>query len=220
MRVFVVIPAYNEEETIKDTIRDVQKYISDIIVVDDGSEDQTYKSAKSLGAIALKHLVNRGQGAALRTGTNYALRQGADMIVHLDADGQHQAKDILPMIEPIKRGEVDVTLGSRFLSNTCQIPWSKRNIIIPVARVVNWLLTGLWLTDAHNGWRAISCRAARLINIEQDRMAHNTDIPAQIVKHGLKYKEVAVEIVYKEYGQGLLGGVKILLDLLKSKILK
>ena len=220
MRIFVIIPAYNEADTIQEVVLEVQKYIPDIIVVDDGSSDQTFEVAETTGVIVLKHLINRGQGAALRTGTKYALKMGADIVVHLDADGQHRAKDILAMTEPVIRDEVDITLGSRFLSNSSKIPWSKKNIIIPMARVINWLVAGLWLTDAHNGWRAMSKRAAKLIEIEQDHMAHNTDIIAQIVKHDLRYKEVAVEIIYREYGQGFRGGVKILLDILKNKSLK
>lgn len=220
MKIFIVIPAFNEEKTIRNVIRDVQKYISDIIVVDDGSTDRTAEFAKSAGARVLKHLINRGQGAALRSGTNYALKRGADIIVHMDADGQHQARDILAITEPLVEDRTDVALGSRFLGNTCQMPWTKKNIIIPLARIINWLLTGLWLTDAHNGWRALSAKAARKIQISQDGMAHNTDIPVQIVENNLKYKEVAVEVIYKEYGQGFSGGLKILLDLLKSKILK
>jgi len=220
MKTFVVIPAFNEAETIKDIILEAKEYASNIIVVDDASTDDTFKIAKSAGAAVLRHIINRGQGAALRTGTKFALRNGADIIVHMDSDGQHQAKDILPIIEPLAREEVDIVLGSRFLSNTSQIPWSKRAIIIPLARIINWLISGLWLTDAHNGWRAMTRKAASLINIQQDRMAHNTDIPVQIAKHNLKYKEVAVEIIYKKYGQGLSGGMEILLDLIKSKIVK
>ena len=115
MKTYVVIPAYNEEQKIGEIIKDVQKMCSSVIVVDDGSADATYEVARREGAIVLRHLVNRGQGAALQTGITYALRNGADSIVTFDADGQHDTDDIERLIEPILQREADVVLGSRFL---------------------------------------------------------------------------------------------------------
>ncbi len=219
--VFVVIPSYNEEKNIEKTIEDVLKYfpLERIVVVDDGSSDNTVLIAKNKGVKVLRHIVNRGQGAALETGNEYARRKNADIVVHFDADGQHQAQDIKKMIEPIIKKEADIVLGSRFLGQENNLPWTKKFFILKPAIIFNWVFSGIRLSDAHNGWRALSKKALFKINISQDRMAHNTEIITQIKKNGLKYKEVPVSIVYKEYGQGFFSGLKILKDLFWKKII-
>lgn len=259
--IYIIIPAYNEEKAIGPVARDIfslypapfQKNNSfsercgvypeaRVVVVDDGSSDRTAELAQEAGALVLSHLINRGQGAALRTGTEYALSKGAEIIVHFDADGQFDPRDIGRLIEPVRKGEAEVVLGSRFLGKgresgvppcpACpdewsgrgglrgggRIPLSKRYLILPVARLVNFLFTGLWLSDAHNGLRVLSRRAAEMIEITQDRMAHNSEIVAQIKKHRLSFREVPVAVRYREYGQGLGGGFKILRDLLVQRI--
>lgn len=221
MKIVAVIPAYNEEKTIKKVIMDLKAKVDEIIVVDDGSCDNTKSIAENEGVIVLKHIVNRDQGAALQTGTEYALKLGADIIVHFDADGQHKVEDIEKFTAPILLGERDVVFGSRFLEKKSinNIPLTKRYLILKPAIILNRILTGLNLTDAHNGLRALSRKAAMTINITQDRKAHNTEIPSQVRKSGLKWKEVPVEIIYSEYGQGFGGGIEILRDLFLRKIL-
>lgn len=218
---FVIIPAHNEERNIAEVIRNLvaEHFEAKIVVVDDGSEDSTAEMAQKAGATVLRHLINRGQGAALATGTEYALAQGASTIVHFDADGQFEARDVAALVEPIKSGRVEVVLGSRFLSRANHIPFSKKYLILPLARVVNFLFTGLWLSDAHNGLRALSRRAAESIKIEQDRMAHNSEIIAQVKKNNLSFVEMPVMVKYHRYGQGLAGGFKIIKDLIFQKII-
>ncbi len=220
MKIVAVIPAYNEEKTIRKVIRDLKPKVDEIIVVDDGSRDSTKAIAEKEGVIVLRHIVNRDQGAALQTGTAYALKLGADIIVHFDADGQHKVEDIEKLIAPILQGECDVVFGSRFLDEKSidNIPFTKRYLILKPAIILNRILTGLELTDAHNGLRALSREAAMKINITQDRKAHNTEIPAQVRKGGLKWREIPVEIIYSEYGQGFGGGIEILKDLIWRKI--
>jgi glycosyltransferase involved in cell wall biosynthesis len=168
----------------------------------------------------LKHAVNRGQGAALQTGNEFAIKKGAQAVVHFDADGQFNPADILPALQMMREGNVDVVLGSRFLDTRSRIPWTKKYILLPISRLINRFLTGLYLTDVHNGFRILSRRALEKINISQDRMAHNSDIVKQIKEKGLVYIEHPVEVVYHEYGQGLSGGVQILQDIAKAKIFK
>ncbi|MFA5358323.1 MAG: glycosyltransferase family 2 protein [Patescibacteria group bacterium] len=219
-QIFIVVPAYKEEKNIVATLDDLKKYypVQNIIVVDDGSPDKTYDLAKLSGVKVLRHLINRGQGAALRTGTQYALDNGADVIVHFDADGQHQAREISEWIKPIVSGEVDVVLGSKFLGKKARnLPLSKKilfKIIIP------WhnLFTGLHLTDLHNGTRVLSREAAEMIKITQDQMAHNSEIQSEIAKHRLRYREVPVEIIYNQYGRGVKTAIKIFKDLIKKSI--
>lgn len=211
MKVFVVIPSYNEAHNIEAVLASLQKYNYQIVVVDDGSSDQTAHLASRAGAIVLRHEINRGQGAALYTGTLYALDQGADIIVHFDADGQFVASEISRVIEPLVEGRADIVFGSKFLQAN-QIPPLKKFLIIKPAIWLNNFLTGLKLSDVHNGFRALSRAAAQKIQIKQDAMAHASEIVAQTKKLGLHYQEVPVTVLYREFGQGFGGGVKILID--------
>ncbi|MDO8599088.1 MAG: glycosyltransferase family 2 protein, partial [bacterium] len=114
MRTVVVIPAYNEETTVAGVVRGVREFIPDVIAVDDGSTDATGERSRSSGADVVTHCVNRGLGAALGTGIAAALAAGADTIVTLDADGQHNPSDIAAVIAPIQAGFADLVIGVRF----------------------------------------------------------------------------------------------------------
>ncbi|NCF75408.1 MAG: glycosyltransferase [Xanthomonadaceae bacterium] len=221
MNIFVIIPVFNEEKNIKAVIKDVKNEVPDsnIVVVDDCSNDNTIRVAKNQGIIVLKHIINRGQGAALQTGNKYAIQKKADIIVHFDGDGQHIAKDIKNIIQPIIDGEADIVLGSRFLSIKDRVPMTKKFFILKPALFFNFIFTGLRLSDAHNGLRAMSKKATLKIEITQDKMAHNTEIISKIKKNKLKYKEIPVNIVYNEYGQNFFDGLKIIKDLFAKKIL-
>ena len=213
--VFVVVPAYNEEKNIGRVIRDLfQHGYKNVVVVDDGSDDNTYIEAQKMGATVLKHENNRGQGAALQTGNEFALDNGAEIIAHFDADEQMNAGDICKAIKKIQEEDLDIVFGSRFLNGAVGVPWTKRFIILPIARFINNFFSGLRLTDAHNGFRVMTRQSAEKIIITQDGMAHNSEITAQVKKNGLSYAEIPVNFVYKEYGQGIIGGVVILRDLL------
>ncbi len=219
MRIFAVVPAYNEAGQIGQVIADLvtQLPAEQIVVVDDGSTDATTATAQRSGVVVLQHPINRGQGAALQTGTDYAVAAGADIIVHFDADGQHQAKEIPEWTAPIEQGKADVVIGSRFLGKQQHLPWSKRlffRVVIP------WhnLFIGLPLTDLHNGTRVLSRSAAQQIRITQDRMAHNSEISSQIAHLGLRYTEVPVEILYHHYGQSIGSSWRIIRDLLKRTL--
>ena len=128
-KIFIIIPAYNESASIASVIKDIKAANKEwqIVVVDDGSGDETAEFAESAGAVVLRHLINRGQGAALKTGTDYAIMNGAAVIVHFDADGQFLANEISDVIAPIISGQADIVFGSRFLSapdgKKSNIPW-------------------------------------------------------------------------------------------------
>jgi len=228
MKTVVVIPAYNEGWGIGKVIKEVKDLGLDVIVVDDGSIDETKEIARQSGAIVLNHCINRGQGAALQTGINFSLNFGADIIVTFDADGQHNSKEIKEIIDPILSGEFDVVLGSRFIKSKISnlktnIPML-RKFILRLAAWFTRLYTGVKVTDAHNGFRAFSKNSAALIEIKQDGMAHASEIIEQIKKHQLKFKEVAVTINYTDYslkkGQKLTNSFKIILDLIIGRISK
>jgi glycosyltransferase involved in cell wall biosynthesis len=210
---FAIVPAYNEEKNIGSVVRNLFGRVDRVIVVDDNSCDNTYASAKEAGAIVLRHKINRGQGATLQTGHEYALKNGADYVLHFDGDGQFDVEDILPAITKMKNEQADILFGSRFLESKNNIPFFKKNIILPLARLFHFIFFGLNLSDAHNGFRILNRNALKNIIIEQDRMAHATEIIAKTKQIGLKYIEFPVKVVYREYGQGIGGAFAILKDL-------
>lgn len=216
----LVIPAYNEEKNIKDVLLEVVPLVNEVIVVDDGSRDHTSEIARECGATLLRHVTNRGQGAALRTGTHYAESRGHGLIVHFDADGQFRKEDLPAIIAPLMSGESDIVFGSRFLNHQTKMPFIKKNLIMPLARLVNQALFGIKLTDPQSGYRGFTLGAARQLEWRQDGMAHCTEILALAHKNKLRIKEVPITIIYHEYGQRLSGGFKIIKDLLLGRLLK
>jgi glycosyltransferase involved in cell wall biosynthesis len=220
MKTVAVIPAYNEERTIAGVVAEVKNYVDEAIVVDDGSSDGTAEQAKKAGALVYSHFINRGQGAALETGKKIALSRGADVIVTYDADGQFVAEEIKSMIKPVAEGKADVVLGSRFAKS--DIPPVKR-FFLKGATIFTRLTSGLSLSDTHNGFRAFSREAAEKIKIEQNRMAHASEILEKIGKYNLRYEEVPVTVKYfsaqVRRGQSLPDYFKILFDLFLGKTL-
>lgn len=220
-KVIAVIPAFNEEKNIYKTVISVKDFVDEIIVVDDFSQDSTISEAEKTGAIVLKHIINRGQGASLATGTEYAIKRGADIIVHFDGDGQFLSEEIPEVISPIKSGEADVVFGSRFSLKKSDIPKFKTNVIMPLARLVNRIFIGSTdLTDPQSGFRALSREAAIKINIEQDRMAHCSEILFKVYKNKLRIKEVPIHVIYHDFGQRLSGGIKIIKELALGALIK
>lgn len=227
-KTYIIIPAYNEEKNIANTIDNLKKNnYNNIIVIDDGSKDNTYNIAKEKKVHVLKHIINRGQGAALQTGADYALIKGADIIVQFDADGQHNAEEIINFTAPIKSRETEATLGSRFIKKE-NIPKNlpkSRIIILKGAKILIRLMYGIKLTDVHNGFRAFSKEAAEKIKLRGDRMEHASEILEQIKKKNIKYKEIPVTINYTEEtlkhgrkGQGEFDAIKILFKMIMAKL--
>ncbi|MBW2970729.1 glycosyltransferase family 2 protein [Candidatus Woesearchaeota archaeon] len=222
--VYIVIAAYNEEAMLDQVIKALKKHgHRNIVVVDDGSKDNTYNVAKANNVYVLRHVLNRGQGAALQTGIDFALLKGAEIIVTFDADGQHQPKDISDLLKPIQDGKADVTLGSRFLKETSQIPKSRR-VYLKIGAFILLIMYGIRLTDSHNGLRAFSRDAAEKIQIRSDGMDHASEIPELIKKKRLRFKEVPVDIRYTEYslkhGQPNSNAFKIFYHMLLRKLLR
>jgi polyprenyl-phospho-N-acetylgalactosaminyl synthase len=219
MKVVCVIPAWNEEDKIATVIAEVKKFADEVVVVDDGSSDTTARIATDSQATVLQHIINRGQGAALQTGNDYALRAGADIIVHFDADGQFIASEIPEVIEPIANGECDVVFGSRFLGRQANMPASKRYLLIPLARLVNKIFFNVKLTDPQSGFRALSRSAVGAIEIEQSGWAHCSEILAKVVAHKLKFKEVPITVTYDKFGRSLGSGWQIIKDSIIAKLI-
>lgn len=222
MKIIAVIPAYNLEPVLTDVVRSVVSHVDEVVVVDDGSRDQTAAAALAGGALLAVHSLNRGQGAALQTGTDIALRRGADIIVHFDGDGQHPPHQIANLVDLIKKGEVQVVLGSRFLDTTSNVPAIRRRVL-KLGAVFTRLMSGLSITDPHSGFRALSREAAGKIRLRQDRSAHASEFLQLLARQQLPYREIPVTIRYTDYsmsrGQSSWAAIRIVIDLLKGSIL-
>lgn len=217
------MPAYHEAARIGRTLKALLPHYPNIVVIDDGSRDATKQVAHEAGAWVLRHEVNSGQGAALQTGLEFALRQGADYLVTFDADGQHDPADIAKLLAPLQHGEADVALGSRFLGQTVNMPFT-RKLILKAGVLFTRIVSRIKVTDAHNGLRAFTRQAASRIQLLQDRMAHASEILDQIRQHRLRYVEVPVTIRYTAEtlakGQGSMQAVKIAGELLLGRMIK
>jgi len=219
MKVICVIPAYNETDNIGLVIDKVKPLVDEIIVIDDASRDDTFKIALNRDVTAVRHIINRGQGASLRTGTQLALDKGADIIIHFDGDDQFQASDIPEMIKPLINNQADVVLGSRFLGKESNLPNTKKNIIMPLARFINRLFFNIRLSDPQSGFRALSRMSALNLKIENDGMAHCSEILYQLFKNKNRVVEVPITVIYHDYGQKIGGGLKIIKDLFIQKLI-
>lgn len=220
---WLVIAAYNEGSQVGDVVCRARAAFANIVVVDDGSGDGTGEAAWRNGATVVTHPINLGQGAALRTGMDFALARGARYVVTFDADGQHRPEDAISLVRRLAERGADVALGSRFLGGTENMPAARR-LLLRAATVFTRLTTGLEVTDAHNGLRAFTAEAARRIRIRQNRMAHASEILEEIARQDLGYIEVPMVVSYTEYslakGQSGLGAFNVLLDLLVARLRK
>lgn len=203
MKPIIIIPAKDESVKIAEVITGIHNNSgleADILVVDDGSKDDTAAQARTAGAIVLRHKINRGQGAALKTGIAFAGRSGHDTAVFFDADGQMAPEEIRALVDKLAQG-YDVILGSRNLGQAVNIPKLKK-LIKKIALVFTRLTTGLKLTDTHIGFQAWTMEALDKINLDQDRMAHASQLLAEIARKKLRYAEAPVTIRYDAYSIG------------------
>lgn len=216
-QVAIIIPVYNEEKVIAQTVKSVQQQFKHVVCVDDGSSDDSSAEIAKTKAYLIEHPINMGQGAALQTGIEFARLLPVDYFVTFDADGQHNVRDVLYMFDEINKGKYDIILGSRFLGQTIGASKIKLFILRLAVRFSN-LTTGLKLTDTHNGLRVFNRRVAETMRITLPDMAHASEILGIIVDNKYKYKEVPVTVEYTEYsrgkGQSLVNAVNIVFDML------
>lgn len=193
--VWVVMAALNEATRIGASVSSITACGWNVVVVDDGSWDATADVAVGAGAIVLRHLINRGQGAALQTGIDFAIAQHAKYVVTFDADGQHSCSDIPDMLDHLHSGRADIVLGSRFLGKAIDMPLH-RYWLLKAATLFTRLTTRLKLTDTHNGLRAMTASTAKRLHICEDRMAHASEILHAVAQLRLRYIEHPVTIQY------------------------
>lgn len=214
---WLIVPLYNEGTVVRAVIEQARETFPNVVCVDDGSSDDSVAEALAGGAVVLKHPINLGQGAALQTGLDFAVAQpGAEYFVTFDSDGQHQTSDALRMVERLRNEPLDIVVGSRFLDGRTK-PGLLKKIVLRAAVLFERISTGVKLTDAHNGLRALNRTAATGIRIRQNRMAHASEIVAQMGRLRLRYAEEPVHIIYTDYsrakGQSLWNSVNILSEL-------
>ncbi len=208
--IFAIIPAYNEETKIRDVIRETKEYISNIIVVDDGSKDKTSEEAKKEGVIVLKHIINLGKGAALKTGCDYAIKQCASKIIALDADTQHEPSQIPRFLNELEN--VDVVLGYRKLSKEMPLILKFGNWVI---NQTTKLLYGINLQDTQCGYRAFTGEAYKKIRWKASNYSMESEMIANIGKKKLKFREIPIKTIYadKYKGTTIIDGIKIVFNL-------
>ena len=220
MKVFIVIPAYNEAAKIGKVIRDLKKYnYCNIVVVDDGSKDNTSEVAKKNGAFVIKQIMNLGAGGATITGFDYAIREGADIIVTIDADGQHDVKDIKKVMQPILDKKAELVIGSR-LMNPKGMPFIRRfgNTCL---NILTFLLFGVWTTDSQSGFKAMTKEAYKKMHLKSNGFEICSEIIKEIGRTRIKFTEVPIKVIYTDYsmskGQSIMNGIKTFINLAKRK---
>jgi glycosyltransferase involved in cell wall biosynthesis len=220
---WVVIAAYNEQRRIGAVLKNLSRIAKNIVVVDDGSRDETAQEILRHPVWLLRHVANLGQGASLQTGISFAIRQGAEYIVTFDADGQHDPTDIHAMLDALNANSADYALGSRFLGGAAGIPFF-RKLVLRSAVLFTRIVSGISLTDAHNGIRLMTRRGAERIQITLNRMEHASEIVEQIAESGLKYVEVPVHITYTAdslaKGQKSSAAISLAIKLLIEKVVR
>ncbi len=215
---WVVIPLYNEAPVVGTVVEAVRLAFPRVVCVDDASTDASAEVAARAGAVVVRHPVNLGQGAALQTGLDYALSDpGMRYAVTFDADGQHRVADAAAMVTRLRAEPLDVLIGSRFLDSRTRLPPAKRAVLRAGVAYSN-ATTGVRMSDAHNGLRAMRRDVAAGLRITQNRMAHASEIVEQVGRSDWRWAEHPVEVLYTQYsaakGQSLWNSVNILTELL------
>ncbi len=226
MKVIAVIPAWNEAPRLRAVLVALKPQVSEIVLVDDGSQDETATVARAEGVQVVRHGINRGQGAALKTGTLAALTLGAEVIVHLDADGQHDPSTLETLLEPLRQNQLDIVYGSRFLGIPAEGMPRSRRLLLRAARLFSAYFLGIphIITDPQSGLRAMRAEVARQLVFAQDGMAHCSEILRFVTRSSFRWGEVPVKVQYTEAslqkGQKASEAIKIVWELLLGELVR
>ena len=196
MKTTIGIPAYNEEKNIAKIIVHLKKMADQIIVCDDGSTDSTSEIAESLGVIVIKHPKNLGYGSAIRSIFLKSREINAEILVTIDADGQHKIEDVKKVTKPIVDGQADISIGSRFLEEGDNAPKYRKLGINIITKVTNSSLSEK-ITDAQSGFRAYNNKVLQSLTPSDSGMGISTEILIKSSNLGLKIAEVPTEIQYE-----------------------
>jgi len=194
-QVLVIIPAYNEARFIGSVILKLRPQPIDLLVVDDGSSDDTAEIARAAGAEVLQLEANQGKAAALNAGLAFASDRNPDAIVMIDADGQHLPSELIQVVKPILLGKADITIGSRYLQNTSNTP-THRKFGHKMLNFITGLFTGVQVSDSQSGYRAFSPRAYQMLRFSSKGFSVESEMQFLASKHNLKVQEVPITIQY------------------------
>ncbi len=205
--IIVIIPAYNEAKNLQEVLPKIPKKLEDkrigVIVIDDGSSDNTREIVEKFGFLVVKNKVNRGGGSALRLGFDIIRDVVPQIVVTMDADGQHDPKEIPQLVLPLLRKECDVVIGSRIIGRTES--YSKvRALGIRIFNFVIRIFTGEKITDCSSGFRAFNYSALTLLDLKEEQY-HTSELIIEAVKKGLKIKEVPITLYKRKYGKSKKG---------------
>ena len=201
-KVAVVIPAFNEADSVGDVVRGIPPEVcgepTSVLVVDDGSRDDTSEEAAKAGAVVARHVINRGGGAALRTGYRLMAESGALVVVTLDADGQHLPSEMARLVEPVLEDQVDVAHGSRLLGEADPNSRSREFGIVFFNKLVSFI-TRTKVSDCSNGYRAVRTTVLPQLVLRQEQF-HTSEFLIEAIKRGIPAKEVPVTVAKRTHG--------------------
>jgi UDP-N-acetylglucosamine---dolichyl-phosphate N-acetylglucosaminyltransferase len=214
-KIYVIIPAKNEEKHVQEVILKTKKYAKNIVLIDDGSCDKTSLIAKKSGAIVLRHAINLGKGAALKTGCEYALMQKAEIIIFMDSDGQHDPHDIPRFLSELKK--YDIVFGSRRLNKNMPFILRFGNWFI---NKVSEILFGIYVSDTQSGYRAFKANVYEKIKWKSKGYSVESEIIAKTGKYNLKFKEIIIDTIYNDNykGTSVLDGINIVVKMFMIKL--
>lgn len=220
--VIAIIPAYNEHTRVGNVVRAALPYVQQVIVVDDGSTDGTGEAARQAGATVIRHVENSGAGAATMTGIEAARRLGAQVIVTLDADEQHDPADIPRLLEPIERDTADIVFANRFGQRN-KIP-AIRRVFNAIGNLVTLFAAGMWVQDSQSGYKALGPKALREIELKMRGFEFCTEIVREAGVHRWRIAEIPAKVIYSEYtlkkGQSFSSGVRTAMKILLRSFLR
>lgn len=213
--VFVILPGFNEEQRVKSTIKSIEKEgFKNIVFVDDGSSDSTIKQAMQTNAIILKHVINLGKGAATKTGCDFAIKNGAKVLILMDSDGQHEAKDIARFVRALKNK--DIVFSFRQFSKSMPITMRLGNIFLSK---MSKFLFSLDIKDTQAGFRAMTAETYSKVRWSSSDYGMESEIIAKASKHKLRYDEIEIKTIYHDTHKGTtpIDGIKILFNMIRFK---
>jgi glycosyltransferase involved in cell wall biosynthesis len=226
MKLVVLVPAWNEGETVGRVVRGIPRKVPGFskitpLVIDDGSIDKTSARAKKAGALVVRHILNRGKGAAIITGLAAAKELKADCVVTLDADGQHDPREIARLLLPIRENMADVVVGSRLLSGGKQMPRGRR-IVNYLGNTLTRFFFDIPTTDSQSGFRAFGRKAISRIRLQSTGYEIETELFREVKRHHLRYMEVPIRVIYTGYsrskGQFALNSINMVFRLLLDSL--
>ena len=222
MKAAAVIPAYNESRHIAEVVGAVRPYVDIVIVVDDGSTDDTGALAQVQGATVIRHRSNCGAGAATMTGLSAARRMGFSIAITIDADGQHDPKDIPRMLELLRADKADLVMGDRFAKRN-EIPLIRR-IFNAIGNLLTFIVTGLYFSDSQCGFKSFGPKALSQVELRMHGFEFCTEIVREAAKYRWRVINIPIKVMYSAYtmakGQSFSSGVRTAMKILLRSFLR